>query len=75
MKKETVSNAQLAYILSERLKEIGDCPPTLSIAIVPSDDSWEVVTNRWALTKNPTCAKRVQQVQTELRRKYTLAKD
>jgi hypothetical protein len=75
MRKETVSNGKLAYILLERLREIGDCSPTLSIAIVPSEDSWEVVTNRLALIKNPMCAKSIEQVQAELRRKYTLAKD
>jgi hypothetical protein len=72
MRKQAVSSTDLAYIFTERLKEFGDCAPTISIAIVPTADGWQAVTNNWARFKNPRCAKRIEQVQKELQKTYAV---
>jgi hypothetical protein len=75
MKKERVSNRELAHIFSERLKDFDDCSQRISIAIVPSKSGWKVLSYRWARFKNSLCQKRIEKVQAELRKKYTLAPD
>jgi hypothetical protein len=75
MKKESVSNRKLAHIFLERLKDFDDCSPRISIAIVPSKSGWKVLSYRWARFKNPSCQKRIEKVQAELRDKYVLAPD
>jgi hypothetical protein len=72
MRKKAVSSTALAYIFSERLKELGDCSPRISIAIAPSGDSWTVLTNGWHEFKRPLCAKRIEELQKQLRTKYVL---
>jgi hypothetical protein len=73
--KKKVSNAELTYIFSERLKEVGGCSPRISIAIVPTQKSWKAVSNGWAEFKNPGCSARIERLQEQLREIYTLAKD
>ena len=75
MKKEKVSSTELAHIFSERLKDFDDCSPRITIAIVPSKSGWKVLSQRWARFRYPTCQKRIEKVQAELRKKYALAPD
>ena len=74
MGKKTVSSTELTYIFSERLKEVGDCSPRISIAIVPTEKNWVAVSNAWAGFKNPKCIERIERLQNELRKSYTLKK-
>jgi hypothetical protein len=75
MKKERVSNRELTHIFSERLKDFDDCSPRITIAIVPIKSGWKVLSYRWARFRNPSCQKRIEEVQAELREKYALAPD
>jgi hypothetical protein len=75
MKKERVSSTELAHIFSERLKDFDDCSPRITIAIVPIESGWKVLRYRWARFRYPTCQKRIEKVQAELRKKYALAPD
>ena len=75
MAKITISNADLVWIFTEKLKSFGDCAPAISIAIVPGNDGWSAIES-WRHPKiHPLCAKRIEQVQLELREIYVLAKD
>jgi hypothetical protein len=73
--KTKISSNDLALIFKEKLSELGDCAPTVAIAIVPSKDGWTAVTNRWSRFKRPLCTKRIEQIQKKLRGAYVLAKD
>lgn len=75
MKKITISSTDLAYIFEEKLKTFRDCSPRTTIAIVPSKNGWNAVTNAWSQFKNPLCQNRIALVQKQLREIYVLAKD
>ena len=75
MKKVKISCVDLALVFKERLAKFGDCAPTVSIAIVPTRDGWVAVTNAWSRFKRPLCAKRIEQIQKQLREVYVLSKD
>jgi hypothetical protein len=75
VKKVKISSVDLALVLKERLAKLGDCAPTVSIAIVPTRDGWVAVTNAWSRFKRPLCAKRIEQIQKQLREVYVLSKD
>jgi hypothetical protein len=75
MAKTKISSTDLIWVFTEKLRSFGDCAPTVSIAIVPSKDGWTAVTNAWARSRHPLCAKRIEQIQKQLREIYVLAKD
>ena len=75
MAKTQISNADLVWVFTERLRSFGDRAPTVSIAIVPNKGGWTAIASRKDRNNYSRCAKRVEEVQTELREIYVLAKD
>jgi hypothetical protein len=52
------------------------CPPAVSIAIVPTgEDGWAAVTTARVRAACPLCARRIEQIQKQLRGIYVLAED
>jgi hypothetical protein len=75
MTKTEISNADLVWVFTEKLKPFRDCAPTVTIAIVPNKDGWIAIASRKDRNTYLGCAKRIEQVQRELREIYILAKD
>jgi hypothetical protein len=75
MAKTNISNADLVWVFTEKLKSFGDCSPAISIAIVPSKDGWSTIASRKDRHAHPFCAQRIEQVQGELRELCVLAND
>ena len=75
MAKTKISSADLVWVFTEKLRSFGDCAPILSIAIVPSEDGWRAIANRNHRHAHPLCAKRIEQVQKQLREIYVLVQD
>jgi hypothetical protein len=73
--KTKISSTDLIWIFREKLSSFDDCSPSISIAIVPSDEGWTAVTAPRDRTGRPNCFKRIKQLQKELREVYDLAKD
>ena len=74
MARTEISNSDLVWVFTEKLKSFGDCAPAISIAIVPNKDGWTAIASRRDRMTNSRCVKRIQQVQSELRELYILAK-
>jgi hypothetical protein len=74
MAKKRISSNDLAWVFLERMRSFDDCAEATSIAILPSRDGWTVVTNR-TKGQRPGCARRIEQIQKQLRKAYVLAKD
>jgi hypothetical protein len=70
-----ISNTDLLWIFRERLSSFDDRFKVAPIAIVPRKDGWEVVTSHRYRTAGPQLAKRIEQIQAELRAVYRLARD
>ena len=75
MAKIKISTTDLVWIFTEKLKSFGDGAPAISIAIVPNKGGWTAIASRNDRNHHPRCAKRIEQVQKELREIYVLAKD
>ena len=75
MVKTEISNADLVWVFTEKLKSFRDCAPAISTSIVPNKDGWTAIPSRKDRNSHPRCAKRIEQVQRELREIYVLAKD
>ena len=75
MAKTRISNADLVWIFTEKLKSFRDCAPTVTMAIVPNKGGWTAIASRKDRNTHPRCAKRIEEVQRELREIYVLAKD
>jgi hypothetical protein len=75
MAKTKISNADLVWVFTEKLKSFRDGVPAISIAIVPNKGGWTAIASPKARNNHPHCAKRIEQVQRELRELYVLAKD
>ena len=75
MAKITISNVDLVWVFTERLKSFGDCAPAIPVAIVPNKGGWTAIASRNDRNHHPRCAKRIEEVQSELRELYVLAKD
>jgi hypothetical protein len=73
MAKIAISNADLVWIFTEKLKSFRDGAP--AIAIVPNKGGWTAIASRNDRNHHPRCAQRIEQVQRELREIYVLAKD
>ena len=61
--------------VSFMLKSFGDCAPAIPVAIVPNKGGWTAIASRNDRNHHPRCAKRIEEVQSELRELYVLAKD
>jgi hypothetical protein len=75
MAKSRISATDLIWIFRERMQSFDDCGSGISLAIVPSKEGWSVVMNARGRNDNPRCAKRIQQLQSQLRQSYVLARD
>ena len=75
MAKTKISSTDLLWIFREKLTSFGDRFKGAPIAIVPTEDGWEVVTSHRYRSAEPELAKRIAQIQTELRAVYRLAPD
>jgi hypothetical protein len=75
MAKTKISNADLVWFFTERLRSFNECAAPISIAIVPNKDGWTAIASRRDRNTHPRCAKCIEQVQRELREIYILAKD
>ncbi len=73
--KTKISSTDLIWIFREKLLSFDDCPRSIPIAIVPSDESWTAVTAQRVRKEHPNCVKRIEQIQKQLREVYVLAKD
>jgi hypothetical protein len=73
MAKIAISNADLVWIFTEKLKSFHDGAP--AIAIVPNKDGWTAIASRNDRNHHPRGAQRIEQIQRELREIYVLAKD
>src|SRR5260370_17409695 len=76
MAKTRISSTDLAWIFQEKLNAFDGCPPAVSIAIVPTDDDgWAAATTATGRAGHHLCARRIEQIQKQLRGIYVLAKD
>ena len=75
MAKIKISSTDLIWIFREKLLSFDDCPRSISIAIVPSDETWTALTTQQIRKERPDCIKRIEQIQKQLREVYVLAKD
>jgi hypothetical protein len=76
MAKTRISSTDLAWIFQEKLNAFDSCPPAVSIAIVPTgEDGWAAVTTARVRAAYPLCARRIEQIQKQLRGIYVLAED
>jgi hypothetical protein len=73
--KKRISSTDLIWIFREKLSSFDDCPASIKIAIVPSDEGWTVLTTARDRKGRPDCVKRIEQIQKQLREVYVLAKD
>jgi hypothetical protein len=73
--KTKISSTDLIWIFREKLSSFDDCSPSISIAIVPSDEGWTAVTSQRDRKGRPNYVKRVEQLQKQLRKVYVLAED
>jgi len=73
--KKKISSTDLIWIFREKLSTFADCPPSIKLAIVPSEAGWTVVITARDRKRLPGCAKRIDQLQKQLREVYVLAKD
>jgi hypothetical protein len=46
MAKTEISNADLVWVFTEKLKPFRDCAPTISIAVVPTEGGWTAIASR-----------------------------
>jgi hypothetical protein len=73
--KTRISSTDLLWIFREKLSSFDERFTVAPIAIVPTEDGWEVVTSHRYRSAEPELAKRIAQIQTELRAVYRLARD
>jgi hypothetical protein len=74
MAKIKISTTDLVWIFTEKMRSFDKW--FLGIAIVPSKNGWTAVTGaRRRRAAYRRCARRVEQIQKELREIYVLAKD
>jgi hypothetical protein len=75
MAKTKISNADLVWIFTEKLKSFFEYDHVPSVAIVPTEKGWMVVTNARLRNSYPLQEKRIEQIQKQLRGIYVLAND
>jgi hypothetical protein len=62
-----ISSTDLLWIFREKLSSFDDRFKAAPIAIIPSEDGWEVVMSHRYRNAEPQLAKRIAQIQAELR--------
>ena len=75
MGKIKISTTDLVWVFTEKLRSFDECFPGTDIAIVPSKDGSTAVTGSRRRTEHPGYARRIEQIQKQLRGIYVLAKD
>ncbi len=65
MAKTRISSTDLAWIFQEKLNAFDSCP----------QDGWAAVTTARVRAAYPLCARRIEQIQKQLRGIYVLAED
>ena len=75
MAKIKISTTDLVWIFMEKMKSFDECFPGIDIAIVPSRNGWTAISSARGRAGYPRCARRIEQIQKELREVYVLAKD
>jgi hypothetical protein len=75
MAKTKISSTDLLWIFRERLSSLDDRFKVAPIAIVPSKRGWDAVTSHRYRAAEPQFAKRIEQIQAELRDVYRLPRD
>jgi hypothetical protein len=71
-----ISNADLTYKFQQMLKTIGDCPPTVPVAIVPDEKGqWSAVISARLRREYPDCVNRIEAIEQRLRATYALDGD
>jgi hypothetical protein len=73
MAKIKISNTDLVWVFTERLRSFGGCA-NVSIAIIPAEDGWMAIASQKDLAGRPHCAKHIEQIQKQLRETYVLKK-
>ena len=73
--KKRISSTDLIWIFREKLSSFTACPPSIKIAIVPSNKGWTVVMTQHDRNRRPDCVKRIEQLQEQLRELYILERD
>ncbi|MGH6753710.1 MAG: hypothetical protein ACREDP_16245 [Bradyrhizobium sp.] len=75
MSKIRISSTDLIWVFQQRLSSLGGKSTPASIAIIPTNDSWMAVAGARERKANPEQAKRIAQIQKQLREIYVLTKD
>lgn len=76
MSRTLISNADLIYKFQQMLKTIGDCPPTVPVAIVPNEKGqWSTVISAKLRREYPDCVSRIEAIERRLRGIYVLDRD
>jgi ribosomal protein L34E len=78
VRKILIPNGALTTIFWRKLRAHAECPYTgAPIAIIPTGrrSGWKALTAPYVVRRYPLCAKRVAEVQAELQKIYTLARD
>ena len=75
MARKKISSSDLIWMFHEKLQEYGDHPfHGISLAIIGSDNGdWEVRTQKKLPGRKPDMAKRINAIEKQLRKQYTLA--
>jgi hypothetical protein len=71
MAKVRISSTDLVWAFTEKLKSFENCG-RVAIAVVPTDDGWKAIASRRDVGQHPRCAKRIEQIQKQLREIYVL---
>ena len=77
-KKTIISNGALTEIFFRRMRAYSDCPYTgTPVAIIPAGNpsEWKALTAPYVVKRYPRCAKRVEEVEKELQKLYSLKKN
>jgi hypothetical protein len=73
MDKIWISSTELVWVFHERLEAFEDCSREVPIAIVPAPDvGWIALMSARSRTQNPHWARRVEDIQKQLRKIYVL---
>jgi hypothetical protein len=71
-----ISNADLIYKFQQMLKTVGDCPPTVPVAIVPDEKGqWSAVISSKLRREYPDCVIQIEAIERRLRGTYVLNGD
>jgi hypothetical protein len=73
--KKRISSTDLIWIFREKLSSFAECPESIKIAVVPSNEGWTVVMAPHERNRRPHCVKRIAEIQKQLREVYVLARD